>query len=454
MNQIAYNIMGFALAIAVLVVVHEFGHYWVAKRLGVKVLRFSVGFGRVLWSRRAGPDNTEYALAAIPLGGYVKMLDENEGPVASDELHRAFNRQPVWKRSAVVAAGPGFNFLFAFFAYWVVLMLGVPGLTPIVGKVVPGSIAAQAGFQRGDRILQLDGRKVRSWDEHRLLLLEKAVLHDRVPVVVRDPDGKTRNLWLDLRHVSSRAISNGTFSEAIGLYGYLPRIRPVLGQVLPHGPAAHAGLLAGDRILTVDGKPIRRWQDLVAVVNASPGRTLQMTVLRGGARQTIAVTPARETVGGRIVGKIDAAVAVPKLPPGMIHKVRLGPVAALRGAWENTWAMSALTVQMLYKMAELRVSTKNISGPLTIAQYAGYSVRVGLGSFLTFLAVVSVSLGVLNLMPVPVLDGGHLLFYLLEVIRGGPVSEKVVGWGQRVGIMLLLGLMVLAFYNDFVRILQ
>ena len=453
MNQIGYNILGFVLAIAILVVVHEFGHYWVAKRLGVKVLRFSVGFGRVLWSWRAGPDRTEYALAAIPLGGYVKMLDENEGEVAAEERHRAFNRQPVWKRAAIVAAGPGFNFLFAVCAYWLVLMIGVPGLTPVVGKVVPGSAAARAGFQRGDLVLRLDGHKVRSWDEHRLLLLEKAVQHDVVPFEVRDPSGQTRTLQLDLSHVSARAVSDGTFSQAIGLYGYFPRIRPVLGTVLPNGPAKKAGLLPGDRILAVDGRPMKRWQDLVAIVAASPGKTLQLTVLRSGVQRTVAVTPERETVGGHVVGKIEAAVAIPKLPPGMIYKVRLRPWPALRGAWENTWTMSALTVQMLYKMVELRVSSKNISGPITIAQYAGYSVRVGLGSFLTFLAVVSVSLGVLNLMPVPVLDGGHLLFYLLEVIRGAPVSEQIVGWGQRVGIMLLLGLMVLAFYNDFVRIL-
>ncbi len=454
MIAIAYSIAGFVLAIAVLVIVHEFGHYWVARRLGVKVLRFSVGFGKVLWSREAGKDATEYAIAAVPLGGYVKMLDENEGEVAAHERHRAFNRQPVYKRAAIVAAGPFFNFLFAFAAYWVVLILGVPGIVPIVGKVIPGSVAARAGFRAGDVMLTIDGKRVLSWDQHRLLMLQEALQHDTVRIRVRNPQGQIRVRRLSFKGVSAQDISSGRFDRTIGLYGYLPKIQPVIGQVLRHDPAYTAGLRPGDRVVAVDGERIHSWQALVHAVSAAPGRPLDFAVERHGMRRVIRVTPKPVHVGGRVIGRIGAVVRFPSIPAQFRTTVKFGPVAALGGAWENTWAMSALTVEMLYKMVLLRVSPKNISGPITIAQYAGYSVQLGLVSFLTFLAVVSVSLGVLNLMPVPVLDGGHLLFYVVELFKGGPVSERVVGWGQRVGILLLLGLMVLAFYNDFVRILQ
>lgn len=454
MSQIIYSIVGFALAIAVLVVVHEFGHYWVARRLGVKVLRFSVGFGRVLWSRRAGPDQTEYALAALPLGGYVKMLDENEGEVPAAERHRAFNRQAVWKRGAIVFAGPFFNFLFAIAAYWVVLMIGVPGLKPVVGEVVPGSPAAQAGFHRGDVLLRLNGHRVLSWDQHRLLLLQKAVEHEAVNIEVRNRAGAVRVRTLNLDTITARAVSDGSFERTVGLLGYVPKVRPVIGEIIKGGPAARAGLLAGDQVLSVDGMAVPTWEDLVREIGQNPERTLALEVRRGHQILTVNVTPKATEEGGNTVGKIGAAVKLPEIPPDLRVTVRLGPVAAFRGAVENTWAMSALTVEMLYKMIQLKVSAKNISGPITIAQYAGYSVQMGVGTFLTFLAFVSVSLGVLNLLPVPVLDGGHLLFYVMEAVKGGPVSEQVVGWGQRVGIVLLMSLVLLAFYNDFVRILQ
>ncbi|MHB1950294.1 MAG: RIP metalloprotease RseP [Acidiferrobacteraceae bacterium] len=454
MTEIGYSIAGFVLAIAVLVIVHEFGHYWVARRLGVKVLRFSVGFGRVLWSRRAGPDATEYAVAAIPLGGYVKMLDETEGEVAPEERHRAFNRQPVYKRAAIVAAGPLFNFLFAFFAYWMVLVIGVPGIVPIVGRVLPGSPAARAGFRAGDVMLRIGGERVQSWDQHRLLLLQDALQHDTVRIEVRNPQGQIRVRRLSFHGVSAKDISSGRFERAIGLYGYRPKVRPVIGTVMRNSAADAAGLRPGDRVVAVDGQPVHSWRVLVHVVSASPGRPLDLKIERDGETRLIRVTPRPTHVGARVIGRIGVVVQFPTLPAQLRTTVRLNPLAALAGAWENTWAMSALTVEMLYKMALLQISPKNISGPITIAQYAGYSVQLGLASFLTFLAVVSVSLGVLNLMPVPVLDGGHLLFYIVEMFKGGPVSERVVGWGQRVGILLLLGLMVLAFYNDFVRILQ
>lgn len=449
-----YSVVGFVIAIGVLVVVHEFGHYWVAKSLGIKVLRFSVGFGKPLFVRRMGVDQTEYALSAVPLGGYVKMLDENEGEVASSERHRAFNRQSLPKRMAVVVAGPLFNLLFAVLAYTVVLSIGMDGVKPVVGKVVPNSIAAQAGFQAGDRLLSIDGRPALSWDYQRLYLFERALDRRSVHVEVRDPKGAVRTLTLDLAHVPEADVSSGLLERALGLYGYIPQIVPTIGVVEAGSPAAHAGLQPGDRIVRIDGAATPDWQAVVSRISASPGRALSITIMRAGAERTITVTPKPEKGAHGAVGKIGAGVQVPKLPPDWRVVVRLPPSQALAAGIENTWAMSLLTVKMLFKMVTLQVSTSSISGPITIAQYAGYSVQIGLDSFLMFLAVVSISLGVLNLLPIPILDGGHLLYYIVEAIKGSPLSDTVMGWGQRVGIALLLCLMAVAFYNDFTRILH
>jgi regulator of sigma E protease len=452
MSAMLYTVVAFVVAISVLVVVHEFGHYWVARRLGVKVLRFSVGFGRPLWSRRFGADQTEWAVAAIPLGGYVKMLDEGEGDVPAPERHRAFNRQPIWKRALIVLAGPAFNFFFAIGAYSGINMIGFDGLRPEVGKVAESSPASRAGFQSGDRLLSLDGRPVQSWDERRLYLYERALDQASVRFEVRDRDGVLHERVLDLASLSAAEVGSGLVERQIGLIPSLPPLLAVVGSLEVGGAAARAGLQVGDRVLAIDGQPIDAWPDLVSRVSTQPGKALRFTVQRGATRQDLTITPHETESAGRVIGRIGAGVEVPPLPAEFRVRVRYTPWQALVEGGETTWRMSMLTVKMLAKMVMLEVSTKTISGPLTIAQYAGASARVGLDSFVLFLAVVSVSLGVLNLLPVPVLDGGHLLFYLVEGVTGRPASERVLHWGQQVGLALLAALMALALYNDVMRL--
>ena len=452
--DVFYSVIGFVLAIGVLVVVHEFGHFWVARRLGVKVLRFSVGFGKPLWRKTAGADGTEYVLSALPLGGYVKMLDENEGEVPPEELPRAFNRQRLWKRMAIVLAGPMFNFLFAILAYALLFMIGVDGIKPVVGKVAESSLAAKSGFAAGDEWLRVDGMPVQSWDQHRLYIYRRALDRAEVEVEVRTPTGELQTRTLDLRAVPASQIDATLMEQGIGLYGYVPTLEPVIGSVQAGGAAAAAGLQVGDRLLAIDNVAVTSWQQAVEQISAHPGHTLKFRLQRGDTVLEIPVQPRAQAEGEKSVGKIGAGVRLPEIPPEWRVKVRLGPLGALERGVENTWSMSVLTLKMLYKMLLLEVSHENISGPITIAQYAGYSVQIGLDRFLMFLAIVSISLGVLNLLPIPILDGGHLLFYAFEGIKGSPLSERAIGVGQRVGMVVLFGLMMLAFYNDFARILH
>ncbi len=454
MTGFIYSIFGFLVAIGILVVVHEFGHFWVARRMGVKVLRFSVGFGKPLWVRRAGADGTEYALSALPLGGYVKMLDETEGEVPAHERDRAFNRQHVAKRMAIVLAGPGFNFLFAILAYALLFMIGVEGLKPVVGKVAQDSVAQVAGFRVGDTLLSIDGKEVRSWDQHRLYLYQKALDREQVRFEVRDPDGYVQTRELDFSRMSRAQVNAGQIEQGTGLYGYVPEIPPVIGVVEAGSPAQEAGLQTGDRIIEVGGTPVPTWQDVVATISANPEKPLRFLVERGDAQLALDITPNAVENNGKRIGRIGAGVQVPQVPEDWRVTVRLSPLAAVWTGVESTWSMSVLTLKVLYKMLMLEISTENISGPITIAQYAGYSAQIGLDRFIMFLAVISISLGVLNLLPIPVLDGGHLLYYAIEAVKGGPLSERVLGWGQRLGVILLLALMMLAFYNDFVRLFQ
>lgn len=450
--QIIYTITAFVIALGILVIVHEFGHYWVAKKLGVKVLRFSVGFGRTIWSRRFGKDNTELVVAALPLGGYVKMLDENEGEVAEDEKHRAFNRQSIPKRMAIVIAGPLFNFLFAIVAFWVIFLAGVEGLKPVVGKVIQGSIAEQSGIRSGDEITHIDGKKVFSWSEHRLYLLNKALSGDVVTFELVDKQGAYRKAQVDLGKINIRDVSANVLSRGIGIYPQLPDLTSEIGTVL-EGPARNAGLKSGDKILRVNGKLVRDWNELVKEVSTRPGEKLSLRIDRDGEQFIIKLLTDSVEVGGNKIGRIQIGPKAPEIPEHMMVKRAYGPVQALIAAGNETMVMSVLTLRMLYKMLMLEVSAKNISGPITIAQYAGYSAQAGLDRFLMFLAVVSISLGVLNLLPIPILDGGHLLYYGIEAIKGSPVSEETMAWGQRVGIAILLMLMALAFYNDITRLL-
>ncbi|NIR32066.1 MAG: sigma E protease regulator RseP [Gammaproteobacteria bacterium] len=454
MTSVLISILAFIVAIGVLITFHEFGHYWVARRLGVKVLRFSVGFGRPLWRVRAGRDRTEYVVAALPLGGYVKMLDEREGDVEPREEHRAFNRQPVWARIAIVAAGPVFNFIFAVAAYWLMFVIGTTGFKPVVGEVDPQGLAARAGIEQGQTIVAVADEPTESWEAARSALLEAALDEAKVAVVVRGAEGRMRTLELDLG-AQAGLLERGQLLDNLGLAPWRPRLEPVLDRVEPGQPAAQAGLTPGDRLVAADGRPIAGWSEWVDYVRARPGESIEVRIRRDGELRTLTLTPqAREGEGGTH-GYIGAAVEVPPgLYEGMRVELRYGPLDALGKGFARTGEMSLLTVRMLVKMVTGDVSVENLSGPITIAQYAGYTASVGLAQFLAFLAIVSVSLGILNLLPIPILDGGHLLYYVIEVVKGSPVSESAQALGQRVGLLILMVLMGLAFYNDLTRLMR
>ena len=454
MHDFFFSVFGFVLAIGILVTVHEFGHFWVARSLGVKVLRFSIGFGRALWSRTAR-DGTEYVVAALPFGGYVKMLDETEDEeVPEEEAHRAFNRQPTWKRVAVVVAGPLFNFLFAFVAYWFVFMAGINGVKPVVGAVVDGSLAQQGGFQVGDQILEINGKQTRTWSEHRLYLFNQALARHRVPVQVRTKDGDVamRELYLDKVPLSK--LDAGLLENGIGLYGYMPEIPPVVGSVQTGSPAEQAGLQVGDRVVSVGDARTKDWRDLVEAVRPLAGQSTVLGIERAGREMTMTLRPEAVQSQGKTIGRIGISPKPVTIPDKYRVHLTYGPLESAVQSAGNVWVMSVLTVKMLEKIVTLQVSAKNISGPLTIAQFAGDSVQIGWDSFLMFLAIVSISLGVLNLLPIPVLDGGHLLYYAAEAVTGGPLSKQVMVWGQQIGLAMLFALMSLAFYNDIVRLLQ
>ena len=453
MLQFLYSLAGFIVALGILVTVHEFGHFWVARKMGVRVLTFSVGFGKPIWSRTAA-DGTKYAIGAIPLGGYVKMLDENEGEVAEEELDQAFNRKPLWRKTLVVLAGPGFNFIFAIFAYAAVYAAGVEGLEPVVGRVIENSVAEQSGFKQGDYLLTLDGKKLQTWQDQRLHLFSKALARSTVSYELETAEGMRRVREIDLSRVPMSRIDANLVAVGIGLIGWLPEMPPLIDQVIEGGPAAQAGMRSGDRIIMINDLAVAEWQDVVKLISASPGEPVSLVVERNGLQEELVMTPDAADINGQTIGRIGISVQPVEFPEDKLVQVDYSlPESFARGV-ETTWMMSVLTLRMLYKMATLEVSSKNISGPLTIAQYAGKSAQVGLDSFILFLAIVSVSLGVLNLLPIPVLDGGHLLYYAIEAIKGSPVSEKVMIWGQQVGILLLFLLMSLAIYNDMGRLLN
>lgn len=448
MTSILVPAAAFAVTIGVLVAFHEFGHFWVARRLGVRVLRYSIGFGKPILRHVSKKSGVEYVLAILPLGGYVKMLDETEGEVAEHERHLAFNRQPVWKRFLIVAAGPGFNFLLAIVVYWLVFILGVSGLKPVVGALTPGSVAAQSGLQRGDRILDINSEKVPTWNRARTRLLETAINGDKAHLQVRDQNGSTRRLTLDLSHVG---VDPKVFFSKLGLVPYHHPVNTRIVKTLPGSPARQAGLEPGDVLVRAGEHQFGAPGKVVQWSKAHPGKRVQMTIRRDGELKTIALKLGRSKEGkGHMGARIEATGDPWK---GMRTTLQYGPGEALVQGAGKTWDMSVLTVQMLARMVAGTVSWHNISGPIQIARYAGDTARIGLSAFLGFLAIVSLSLGVLNLLPVPVLDGGHLMYYVVEFFKGSPVSERAQSVGQQIGLTLLVMLMGLAFYNDIARLL-
>ena len=445
MNTIT-TLAAFLVTLGVLIVIHEFGHYWVARRCGVRVLRFSVGFGRPLFRRVYGADRTEWVIAAIPLGGYVRMLDERDpdtDPRLLADLSRAFNRQPVAKRIAIVLAGPLANLLLAVGVYWFLNISGTFEPRAVLGAPAQETIAAAAGLREGDEVIAVDGRAVRGYSDVRWKLLERAV--DRAPVelTVRHAGAGERSVLLDLARLGPGEIDQTVFAR-IGIA--LAEPQPVVRGLTDDSAAAGAGLRAGDRVISVDGQAVERSRDVSRIVRAAPDRDIAVVIERDGTRLTFQLRPAAVKVGEETIGRIGVDFRD-------LVEVRYGPVESVGLAVERTWDTAIFSLRMLGKMVTGEASWKNLSGPVTIADYAGQTARIGAVAYLSFLALVSISLGVLNLLPIPMLDGGHLLYYFVEILKGSPPAEWVVEWGQRAGIGVLLMLTALAIYNDLTRLL-
>lgn len=452
--SLLHTLAAFVLALGALVVVHEYGHYLIARLCGVKVLRFSIGFGPPLWKRRFGRDQTEWVVAAVPLGGYVKMLDEREGEVTQQELGRAFNRQSVWRRYAVVIAGPLANFLFAILLYWLLFMHGVQEARPIVDRPQPNTPAASAGFEPGETIRAINGAPVASWQEVRWRMMQLALERQQAKVEVLNRNNQLNWRTLDLSAFDAEQLEGDTLG-LIGLRLYRPEIKPVIGQLVAGGVAEQAGLQAGDQILAANGKPVASWNELVQLVRSHPGRELRLAYQRGKERRELALIPESVLQSGSAVGRIGAGAQLDqRAQDELITVVRYGVASALAKATQKTWDMSVFSLKMLGRMLVGQVSWKNLSGPVTIADYAGQSAQLGLVSYLSFLALISISLGVLNLLPIPLLDGGHLMYYTVEIFKGSPVSDRMMEIGQKLGLTLLLVLMAFAFYNDINRLIS
>ncbi|MDI1293151.1 MAG: RIP metalloprotease RseP [Methylobacter sp.] len=447
-----HTLFYFLVAISVLVSFHEFGHFWVARKAGVKVLRFSIGFGKVLWSYQKNPDATEYVVSAIPLGGYVKMVDEREGEVNEADLPYAFNRQSLLARTAIVAAGPVFNLVLAVALFWSVLVIGETGIKPILGAVEQGTLAAAAGFVEGDQIISVNDKLTPTWTEAMTVLVSSALDGEQnIKVAVKNIDDQQAIRTLELTDKDSE--DPDVLYQRLGFKPWSPKLQAIIGQVLADSAALAAGLQQGDLIVSADDTPMNDWMQWVVYVKEHPGVPIKLVIERDGVQLPVTITPKSVAMGQKTEGKVGASVYIPEeLMKSVSVEYALSPLAAIPVALQTTYFYSVTTLKMMGKMLIGKSSIENLSGPISIAQYAGQSATMGLVPFLKYLALVSISLGVLNLLPIPVLDGGHLLFFAIEGIKGGPVSERAQIFFQQIGIALLVSLMALAMFLDVGRL--
>jgi len=449
MQEFLYSIPSFLVAITILVAIHEFGHYWVAKSLGVKVLRFSIGVGKPIYTRIFGKDKTEFVVAALPLGGYIKMLDERESDVEPEEINRAFNRQPVSTRFAVVFAGPLFNIIFAVFAYWAMFVNGTPGIKPVIGEITPDSIAYVSGLETGDKIVSINDVDAPVWDvvitEFASALIDKSVTN----VVVLKHSGGYTDLSFNLTQAQFD-LEKDDILKVLGFAPWRPVLYSEIGRVLKNNPAEQAGLKVGDIILSINEISVSSWEEMATEISKYPEQNISVLIKRNNEEQKLLVHTTSATKEGKKVGRIG--IGPISFPDEMRTIYQYSVFESISKAFETTWTSTTRTINFLYKMVVGEVSLKNISGPITIAKYAGLAADAGLSKFLGLLAIISISLGVLNLLPVPMLDGGHLMYYIVEIIKGSPVSSETEMRGQQVGIIFLIMLMSLAFYNDLLRL--
>lgn len=477
MLEFLQTVVALIVTISILVTFHEFGHYWVARLCDVHVLRFSVGFGKPIYMKRGkAPEyreapvfdefgdpvpvrtrgneplkGTEFAVAAIPLGGYVKMLDEREGFVPDDQLHLAFNRKNVWQRIAIVAAGPIANFILAIVAYWVLFATGVTGVVPILGEIDPESKAGRAGLHAGQEIVAVDGESVRTWTDVNLQLFDHLGESGPVLVTVIETDGSTGDYTLHVENwLSDEDMPAPT--RDLGLVMQTPAIPAIIGGLVDDGRAEAAGLEVGDEIVSADGEVVGNWSDFVAIIQAHPEEYITVDVMRDGSLVNLGITPAKLERDGAVVGFIGASVEQVAFPEEMLRVTRYPIYSAWIPALNKTWEVTVFTLESIKKMVMGAISPKNLSGPITIAQVANATAESGFESFIGFIALLSISLGVLNLLPIPVLDGGHLLYYFIELIAGRPVPERIQNWGLQMGMFLIVSIMILAFYNDLTRL--
>ena len=450
------NLVFFIVAVGVLISFHEYGHFWVARRLGVSVLRFSIGFGPPLLKFKSTKRETEYVISAIPLGGYVRMLDESQDEVSEDQLPYAFNRQPLYIRSAIVAAGPIFNFLLAALLFWVTFVIGVEGSRPYVGEVIPGSIGERSGFEIGDEINFVDGRVNQSWEQHRYYILDKIVDGESVTFEALNRGAQAKTITIDFAEIDGVDVQQRSVEQILGVYPSTAVLLPIIGEVVPDTPAAAAQLMAQDIIVEVNGSEVYSWTRLVSQIIASPGEEVALLVQRGNAVFETTVVPESVDIDGQVIGRIGVRVNLEqqeRIEDDQII-VRYGTFESMVRGVQSMWLMTTLTLKMLAKMFDYEQPANSLGGPVTIAVYAGQAAESGLNTYLTFLALLSISLGILNLLPIPILDGGHLLFHLYEAITGKQPTEQMFQWGTRIGIAIIISIMALAFYNDVILLMS